>query len=131
MRVLPRSCFFPYPALAIVGGSTGLQLSQMLTLLVIPLLFTQAPGRGAFIALVVLLSVVYLSGRVNRVAGEVPAIEIQPKEPAALTLALLILWPADWVTRREVFGMVLDAALVAIIGARGDRALPGLQLCQR
>ena len=33
----------------------------------------------------------------------IPATDLLPKESAALTLALLVLWPADWVMRREVF----------------------------
>jgi len=107
------ACFFPYPALAL-GGSTGLQLSQVLSMASVPLLCFRPPGR-ALLVLLVLLSAVYLSGLANMVSGEIlPSVDVVPKESVALALALVILWPGEWATRRDLFGAVLNAAVLVL-----------------
>jgi hypothetical protein len=112
-RLFACSCFFPYPALAI-GGSNGLQLSQALALAGVPLLCGLAPGRPLR-ALLLILTPIYLSALINSMLERIPATDLLPKESAALTLALLVLWPADWVMQREVLGEVLAAACAAIV----------------
>src|SRR5947209_8676939 len=112
-RLFAWSCFFPYPALPI-GGSNGLQLSQGEGLAGVPLLCGLAPGRPLR-ALLLILTPIYLSALVNSMLERIPATDLLPKESTALTLALLVLWPADWVMQREVFGEVLAAACAAIV----------------
>ena len=87
------SCFFPYPALAI-GGSNGLQLSQALALAAVPLLCATAPGRPLR-ALLLIVTPIYLSALVNAMLDRIPSADVLPKESVALTLALLVLWPAE------------------------------------
>src|SRR4051794_13443147 len=77
-RGFALSCFFPYPALAL-GGNTGLQLSQALSLAAVPFLCGQAPGRGLRV-LLALLSALYVSAFANLVGGEIPSVEVMPKE---------------------------------------------------
>src|SRR5438874_6721278 len=89
-RLFAFSCFFPYPALAI-GGSNGLQLSQALALAGVPLLCGLAPGRPLR-ALLLILTPIYLSALINSMLERIPATDLLPKESAALTLALLVLW---------------------------------------
>jgi hypothetical protein len=112
-RLFAFSCFFPYPALAI-GGNNGLQLSQALALAGVPLLCGLAPGRSLR-ALLLILTPIYLSALVNAMLERIPATDLLFKESVALTLAVMVLWPADWVMRREVFGEVLAAACAAIL----------------
>jgi hypothetical protein len=112
-RCFACSCFFPYPALAI-GGSNGLQLSQALALAGVPLLCATETG-WPFRALVLVLTPIYLSALVNTMLDRIPAVDFLPKESAALTLALLALWPAGWFMRRELMGDVLMAACAAIV----------------
>jgi hypothetical protein len=107
------ACFFPYPALAL-GGNTGLQVSHALSLAGAPLLCGRAPGRP-LLALLLLLSAVYLSGFANLLAGEVASVDVLPKEAVALTLALSVLWPSDWAARRGTFAAVLRAAALAML----------------
>jgi hypothetical protein len=112
-RLFTFSCFFPYPALAI-GGSNGLQLSQALALAGAPLLCTRAPGR-VFGALLLILSPIYLSALANSMLDSIPSADVLPKESASLTLAVLVLWPAEWIMRRDLFREVLVAACAAIM----------------
>jgi hypothetical protein len=107
------SCFFPYPALAL-GGSNGLQLSQALALAGVPLLCGTDVGRP-FRALLLILTPIYLSALVNAMLDRIPSVDFLPKESAALTLALLVLWPSGCVMRRDLVGGVLAAACMAII----------------
>jgi hypothetical protein len=107
------ACFFPYPALAI-GASNGLQLSQALALAGAPLLCARAPGRPLG-ALLLIVAPVYLSALANSMLDSVPAAEVLPKESASLTLALLVLWHAEWLMRRDLFREVLAAACAAIV----------------
>jgi hypothetical protein len=113
VRCFACSCFFPYPALAI-GGSNGLQLSQALALAAVPLLCATETGRPLR-ALVLVLTPIYLSALVNTMLDRIPSVNFLPKESAALTLALLVLWPAGWLMRRELMGDVLIAACAAIV----------------
>jgi hypothetical protein len=107
------ACFFPYPALAI-GGSNGLQISQALALAGIPLLCVRAPGRP-FGALLLILTPIYLSALANAMLDSVPSADVLPKESASMTLAVLVLWPAERIMRRELLREVLAAASAAII----------------
>ena len=111
-RFFACSCFFPYPALAI-GGSNGLQLSQALALAGVPFFFVRVPGRP-FRALLLILTPIYLSALVNSMLDSTPSNGFLPKESVALTLAMLVLWPADWVMQRDLFREVLVAACAAI-----------------
>jgi hypothetical protein len=111
-RVFACSCFFPYPALA-VGGNTGLQLSQAFALAGAPLLCARAPGRPLR-ALLLVLAPIYLSALVNSMLDGTPSAELLPKESVALTLAMLPLWPADWLMQRGLFRDVLAAACAAV-----------------
>jgi hypothetical protein len=106
------ACFFPYPALAI-GGNTGLQLSQFLSLASAPLLCGRAVCRP-LCALILLLTPIFVSGFVNILFGLVPSVGILPKASAALVLALGVIWPSGWIVRRSRFRAVLAAAVVGI-----------------
>jgi hypothetical protein len=119
-RLFACSCFFPYPAVAL-GGSNGLQLSQALAVAGAPLLCLRAPGRP-FVALLLIMAPVYLSALANSMLGSVPSADLLPKESVSLTLALVVLWPAEWVMRRELLRAVLAAACAAIVA----HALVGL-----
>jgi hypothetical protein len=112
-RLFAFACFFPYPALAI-GGSNGLQLSQALALAGAPLLCVRAPGRP-FRALLLIVTPIYLSALANAMLDSVPSAEVLPKESASLTLAVLVLWPAEWLMCRDLLREVLAAACAAII----------------
>ena len=112
-RLFAFTCFFPYPALAI-GGSNGLQLSQALALAGVPLLCARAPGRP-FGALLLIVTPIYLSALANAMLDSVPSADVLPKESASLTLAVLVLWPAQWLMRRDLLREVLAAACAAII----------------
>ena len=65
--------------------------------------------------MLLILTPIYLSALVNAMLDRIPATDLLLKESVALTLALLVLWPADWVMQREVFGEVLAAACAAIL----------------
>lgn len=107
------SCFFPYPAPAL-GGNTGLQLSQALSLAGAPFLCARAPGRPLR-ALLLILGPVVLSAFFNLMAGDLPSPGIMPKESIALALALVVLWPAEWVAGGDLFRETLAAAGAAIV----------------
>ena len=107
------SCFFPYPALAI-GNTTGLQLSQALSLAAVPFLCARTPGRPLR-ALLLLLGPIALSASFNLTFGDLPAPDIIPKESIALVLALAVLGPAEWVAGRDLFRETLAAAGAAIV----------------
>src|SRR5262249_12330724 len=112
-RFFAAACFFPYPALAI-GGNNGLQLSQALALASVPFLLFRPPGRP-FGALVILVVPLYLSMLVNAVFGDVPSVSVLPKETISLSIAMLVLWPAQWLARRRAFPEVLTAAAGAML----------------
>lgn len=112
-RFFAGSCFFPYPALAI-GGNNGLQISQALALAGVPLLLLRPPGRP-FRALLIVLTPIYVSVLMNVVLGDVPSIVVLPKEAVSLSLAMIVLWPSDWVASRPRFRDVLTAASAAIL----------------
>jgi hypothetical protein len=107
------SCFLPYPALTI-GGSNGLQLSQALALACAPWLCACSPGRP-FLALLLIMTPVYLSALVNSMLDSTPSAALLPKESVSLTLAMLPLWPADRVTQRGLFRDLLAAVCAAIV----------------
>jgi hypothetical protein len=112
-RFFAVSCFFPYPALSI-GGNNGLQLSHALALASVPLLCTRPPGRP-FRAYLLLLTPLYLSMFANAVLGDVPKLDVLPKETVSLTLAMIALWPSELVARRDLFREVLAAATLAML----------------
>lgn len=112
-RFFAGICFFPYPALSL-GANTGLQLSQILALASIPLLLLRPPGRP-FRAFLILVTPVYLSVFVNMMIGEVPSVIVLLKEAISLSLAMLVLWPTEWVTQRPLVREVLTAASLAIL----------------
>ena len=119
-RVFGFSCFFPYPALPI-GGNTGLQLNHALTCALVPLLVIRPLGRG-FLAYLLLLGPVFLSMFLNVLIGDIPALDVLPKEAIAFSLAISVLWATDFACRRGVFRDVLAAAVLAI----GLHALVGM-----
>src|SRR3954467_12333750 len=112
-RFFAASCFFPYPALAI-GGNNGLQLSQALAMASVPLLLVRAPGRP-FGALLIVLIPIYLSMLVNVMFGDVPSVSVLPKETISLSVAMLVLWPSQWLAERRLFPRVLTAAALAML----------------
>jgi hypothetical protein len=112
-RFFAAACFFPYPALAI-GGNNGLQLSQALALASVPLLLFRPPGR-TFGAYVLLLAPLYLSMLFNVMFGDVPSVGVLPKETISLSVAMLVLWPSQWLAGRRLFPGVLKAAALAMV----------------
>jgi len=107
------ACFFPYPALAI-GGNTGLQVSQAAALAAIPFLVARPPGRS-FWAILLLLSPVFVSMFLNHMFADVPSPNALVKQSIAIALAVLVIWPADWLADRDLFREVLAAAGAAIV----------------
>ncbi|MBV8608919.1 MAG: hypothetical protein JO034_15855, partial [Singulisphaera sp.] len=107
------SCFFPYPALSL-GGNTGLQLSQALSLAAVLFLCARAAGRPLR-ALLLILGPVALSASFNLTFGDPPDPDIVPKESIALALALVVLGPAEWVAGGDLFRETLAAAGAAIV----------------
>jgi hypothetical protein len=107
------ACFFPYPALAI-GRTTGLQVSQVAALAAIPFLVARPPGRS-FWATLLLLGPVFVSTFLNHMFADVPLPDVLVKESIAITLAVLVIWPADWLADRDLFREVLAAAGAAIV----------------
>ena len=107
------ACFFPYPALAI-GGNTGLQVSQAAALAAIPFLVARPPGRS-FRAILLLLGPVFVSMFLNHMFADVPSPDVLVKASIGLALAVLVIWPADWLADRDLFREVLAAAGAAIV----------------
>ena len=107
------ACFFPYPALAI-GGNTGLQVSQVAALAAIPFLVARPPGRS-FRATLLLLGPVFVSMFLNHMFADVPSPDVLVKQSIAIILAVLVIWPADWLADRDLFREVLAAAGAAIV----------------
>ncbi len=107
------ACFFPYPALAI-GRRNGLQASQAAALAAIPFLVARPPGRS-FRATLLLLGPVFVSTFLNHMFADVPSPDVLVKESIAITLAVLVIWPADWLADRDLFREVLAAAGAAIV----------------
>ena len=109
------ACFFPYPALAI-GRTTGLQASQAAALAAIPFLVAGPPGRS-FRATLLLLGPIFISTFLNHMFAfaDVPLPDVLVRESIAITLAVLVIWPADWLADRDLFREVLAAAGAAIV----------------
>ena len=107
------ACFFPYPALAI-GRTNGLQVSQAAALAAIPFLVARPPGRS-FWALLLVLGPVFVSMFLHHMFADVPSPDVFVKAPIALALAVLVIWPADWLADRDLFREVLAAAGAAIV----------------
>ncbi|HKM55856.1 MAG TPA: hypothetical protein VJY33_20795, partial [Isosphaeraceae bacterium] len=107
------ACFFPYPALAI-GRNTGLQVSQVVALAAIPFLVARPPGRS-FRAILLLLGPVFVSMFLNHMFVDVPSPDVLVKQSIGLALAVLVIWPADWLADRDLFREVLAAAGAAIV----------------
>lgn len=112
-RFFAVSCFFPYPAVPI-GGNNGLQLSHLLAMASVPLLCTRPPGRP-FRAYLLILTPLYVSMFANAVLGEVPSLDVLPKETVSLTMAMIALWPTELVARRTLFREVMAAAVLAMV----------------
>ena len=107
------ACFFPYPALAI-GGHTGLQVSQAAALAAIPFLVARPPGRS-FRAILLLLGPEFVSMFLNHTFADVPSPDVLVNTSIGLALAVLVIWPADWLADRDLFREVLAAAGAAIV----------------
>ena len=105
--------FFPYPALPI-GNNNGLQVSQMAALAAIPFLVARPPGRS-FRATLLLLGPLFISTFLNHMFADVPLPDLLVKVPIGLALAVLVIWPADWLADRDLFREVLAAAGAAIV----------------
>ncbi|MBV8313446.1 MAG: hypothetical protein JOZ53_00660, partial [Planctomycetaceae bacterium] len=65
--------------------------------------------------MLLVLGPVVLSASFNLTVGDVPDPDIVPKESIALALALVVLWPAEWVAGRDLFRETLAAAGAAIV----------------
>ena len=107
------ACFFPYPALAI-GRNTGLQVSQVAALAAIPFLVARPPGRS-FRAMLLLLGPVFVSMFLSHMFADVPSPDLLVNTSIGLALAVLVIWPADWLADRDLFREVLAAAGAAIV----------------
>lgn len=108
------SCFFPNPALP-AGSSTGLQLSQALALLFLPvMLFKGMPVRHSLALLLVLLSMA-ASGFYVVLTGRAITDEVVVKVTVATMLALLPLVPLGWLLLKGYTLHVLRAAAWGII----------------
>src|SRR5262249_39481749 len=71
-------------------------------------------GR-TFGAFVILLTPLYLSMLVNVMFGDVPVVGVLPKETISLSVAMLVLWPAQWLADRRLLPEVLKAATLAMV----------------
>jgi hypothetical protein len=95
------ACFYPYPALAI-GRTTGLQVSQMAAMAVIPFLVARPPGRS-FWAMLLLLGPVFVSMFLHHMFADVPLPNVLVNASIGEALAVLVIWPADWLADRDRF----------------------------
>lgn len=108
------SCFFPNPALP-VGSSTGLQLSQALALLFLPvMLVIGLPKRHTLALLLVTLSLA-ASGFYVVLTGRAITDGVVVKVTAATVLALLPLLPVGWLLYKGYALHVLRAVAWGII----------------
>jgi len=107
------ACFFPYPALPI-GRNTGLQVSQVAALAAIPFLVARPPGRS-FWAMLLLLGPVFVSMFLNHMFTNIPSPDLLVKVSIETALAMVVIWPADWLADRDLFREVLAAAGAAIV----------------
>ena len=113
LRLFALACLFPYPALTI-GNRTGFQLSHLLTLFAIPVLLVRPVGRP-LTALLAIVGPTFLSAFVCLMKGPAPEIDVLPKEAVALTLAVFVLWPTDWLNNAARFRGVLVMASWAVL----------------
>ena len=101
------------PALAI-GRTNGLQVSQVVALAAIPFLVARPPGRS-FWAMLLWLGPVFVSMFMHHMFADVPLPNILVNASIGLALAVLVIWPADWLADRDLFREVLAAAGAAIV----------------
>ena len=65
--------------------------------------------------MLLLLGPVFVSMFLNHMFADVPLPDVLVKEPIGLALAVLVIWPADWLADRDLFREVLAAAGAAIV----------------
>lgn len=122
--VLVFSCFFPNPALPI-GSSTGLQLSQALALLFLPvMLFKGVPLRHALAVLLVTLAMA-ASGYYVVLTGRAVTDGVVVNATVATFLALAPLLPIGWFLYK---GYVLNILRAASLGIIVNSALGAYQI---
>ncbi len=108
------SWFFPYPALSI-GASTGLQVSQVMGLLMIPFVFGSALSRRALICFWVIITPLTVSTTVLSLVGSVDSAELAVKSILDLILSISVMIPASWVLLRYGLRAVITAASAATV----------------
>ncbi len=112
--VLAFVCFYPYPALSL-GGRTGLQASQLMTLALVPALLTQPPNRALY-AFVLLAAPRICSAFFGVMRPHAPEIEVIPKELISWLIAVSPLLAASRLSRIGAFPTVLTCLSVAVLG---------------
>jgi len=111
--MLAFTCFFPYPAVTL-GNRTGLQMSQFLTLAMLPACILGKPTR-AFYAYVILAVPRAISAFYGVMRPDVPDIEVIPKELISSLLAVCPLLVSTRLYQGLGFRTILVAGSVAVI----------------
>jgi hypothetical protein len=109
--------FFPNPALPI-GGSTGLQVGQVLALLSLPVVLMVGLPRRETVALVLVVLPVILSSFVAVLVGHALSDEVAVKAMVSTALVLVVLVPAGrMVSRRHLVPLLSGVALAIVLHA--------------
>lgn len=108
------SCFFPFPAIDI-GNSTGLQISHIFALVMLPFIALHFIPRRQVATLGILVFVATLSACVAVLSGPATDGALASKAVVEIALALLVLIPMGWIIRRVGLTRVLPAVAAALI----------------
>lgn len=114
-------CFFPNPALPI-GESTGLQASQMLALLFVPLMLAVGFPKRQSLALLLIVLPILISSFYSVFSGNALADNVVLKAAIGMLLALAVLLPAGWLICKGyklhlLYGVAAGVTTTALIGA--------------
>lgn len=112
--VFVTACFFPYPAINI-GRSTGLQASQILALLAVPLLLVRRDSVRQLVAIASIEAGLAISFLVTAIVNPHSDITLMAKDVVAVLLAISVMGPAGWIAARGRVHAVLSAASVGVL----------------
>lgn len=123
------ACFCPNPALPL-GGSTGLQIGQVMALLSLPIVvLVGIPKRQALVSLLLLLPVL-LSGFLIVALERVPSVEVALKTQIATALVFVVLVPVGRATNKSLVVPLLCGAACAIVLNAGVGAYQAYQFAR-
>ena len=114
-------CFFPNPALPI-GESTGLQASQILALVFVPLMLVIGFPKRQSLALLLIVLPILASSFYAVFSGNALADDVVLKAAIEMPLALAVLLPAGWLICKGyklhlLYGVAMGVTATALIGA--------------